>query len=211
MRRSALIVVILAASMPFALGASSGPAVQIVSPGGSIQAAVDRAPKGGVILIRPGTYIESRDVTNGLNLTRSVHLVGLSTPGKPVILRNPGWQANGIAAVPAEHTDCRRCHSTLAPPFTTHPWVEMTVSHDPEIDGLTVAGLTIEGFTNNGLFTRNVSNFRIVDVHSVDNVNYGIFPTLSQDGLIANSSATGSRDSAGVPARRLCFQQRRRA
>jgi parallel beta-helix repeat protein len=170
-------------------------AIQIVSSGESIQAAIDRAPEGGWVLVKPGTYVESGDATNGLNLTRSVHLVGLSTPGKPVTLRNAGSQANGIAAVPAEHTDCMRCHSTLAPPFTTHPWVEMTVSNDPVIDGLTVAGITIEGFTNNGLFTRNVANFRIVNVHSVDNANYGIFPTLSQDGIIAGSSATGSRDS----------------
>jgi parallel beta-helix repeat protein len=65
----------------------------------------------------------------------------------------------------------------------------------PAIRGLTVSGITIKDFTNNGLFTRNVDGFAIVDVHSVGNKNYGIFPVSSKNGIITRSSAVGADDS----------------
>jgi parallel beta-helix repeat protein len=169
--------------------------IQFVSPGESIQAAVDRAAPGGLIFVQPGVYVEASDPMNGLNLTRSVHLIGLSTPSRKVVLRSSGTQRNGIVAVPAAHTNCLSCHSSLAPPFSLLPGVSTNVPQTPTIQGLSIRGITIENFTNNGLFTRNVSNFQIVDVHSVGNKNYGIFPTLSENGLITGSSASGSDDS----------------
>jgi hypothetical protein len=73
-----------------------------------------------------------------------------------VVLKNSGSQKNGIAAVPAAHTKCMGCHSTVAPPFSLLPGVSRNVSSDPVIFGLTISGITIEGFTN-GLFASNVS------------------------------------------------------
>src|ERR1700760_421390 len=80
--------------------AAGGPLLQFVSPGQSIQAAVDHAPEGGWILVQPGIYKETADSTNGLTITRGVHLVGLSTADKKVVLVNSGGQRNGIVAVP---------------------------------------------------------------------------------------------------------------
>jgi parallel beta-helix repeat protein len=62
------------------------------------------------------------------------------------------------------------------------------------IDGFEIRGITIRGFTN-GVFTENVDGFRVIDVDSIDNRAYGIFPTLSKNGLITHSYATGSDDS----------------
>jgi hypothetical protein len=59
-----------------------GPSVQVVSPGRSIQAAVDRAPTGGWVYVLPGVYRETADATNGLNITKPINLVGLSTSKK---------------------------------------------------------------------------------------------------------------------------------
>jgi parallel beta-helix repeat protein len=170
---------------------------QVVTPGHSIQEAIDRASPGGVVLVKPGVYHETADATNGLNITRSVHLIGLSSPhGAGVVLENSGDQRNGIAAVPVDHTDCMSCHSSLAPPFDLRPGVDASsMSEPPMIHGLTISGITIKDFVNNGLFTRGVDGFAIIDVHSVGNKNYGIFPTQSRNGIVAHSSAVGADDS----------------
>jgi parallel beta-helix repeat protein len=172
--------------------------VQLVFPGRSIQKAIDRAKPGGFILVLPGTYRELSDPTNGLNISKSgLHLIGLSTKKRRVVLENAGNQRNGIVAVPSDRTDCMSCHSDLAPPF---PLVEGSdpetmKSTQPKIHGLVISGITIKDFVNNGLFTENVDRFAIIDVESVGNKNYGIFPTLSSNGIITHSRATGADDS----------------
>ena len=88
------------------------------------------------------------------------------------------------------------CHSSLAPPFELLPGADTApLSSEPAIYDLSISGITIKGFSNNGLFARNLDGFKFVDVHSVDNPNYGIFPTESKNGLISHSSATGANDS----------------
>jgi parallel beta-helix repeat protein len=87
----------------------------------------------------------------------------------------------------------------MAPPFELHPWVEPGLP-DPEplLYDIEVRNITIKGFRNNGLFTERVDGFAIVDVHSVDNRNYGIFPTLSKNGLISHSTSVGSDRDSGI-------------
>ena len=193
--RTLMLVGAVLGVVPPAVADSGSRLVQNVSPGDSIQAAIDRAAEGGWVFVQPGTYQETAHRTNGLIITRGVHLVGLSTPNRKVVLKNSGSQLNGIVAVPAAHTDCMSCHSSMAPPFALLPGVNRTISVQPVIYGLSITGITIQDFINNGLFTRRVSDFRFVDVHSVGNKNYGIFPTLSKNGLIAHSSASGANDS----------------
>jgi len=187
---------LLLAAAPSAALAQAGRFLQVVRPGHSIQQALDHARPGGWVLVLPGTYRETADATNGLNITRPVNLVGLSTPARRVVLENSGAQKNGIVAVPAAHTNCMGCHSSLAPPFPRLPGVAAgAASSTPSIVGLRIQGITIKDFANNGLFTRGVENFAIVDVHSVGNRNYGIFPVSSRNGIITRSSAVGADDS----------------
>ncbi|HET8734846.1 MAG TPA: right-handed parallel beta-helix repeat-containing protein, partial [Anaeromyxobacteraceae bacterium] len=173
-----------------------GLAWQVVSPGESIQAAIDRARPGGIVMIRPGTYRETADATNGLNITKGISLVGLKSRGQGVVLENAGDQKNAIVAVTPDHTNCMGCHSSLAPPFPRLPGVK---SGGPmtsyAIKDLTISGITMKGFANNGLFARGIDGFTFVDVHSVGNKNYGIFPVSSRNGVITRSSATGADDS----------------
>ena len=70
-----------------------GGPVQIVRPGESIQAAVDAAPDGGIVLIRRGTY----EIGETIGINKPLHLVGLGRPGT-VVIKDSGGLANGIAA-----------------------------------------------------------------------------------------------------------------
>jgi parallel beta-helix repeat protein len=169
----------------------------VVSPGQSIQAAIDKALPGTRIYVLAGTYKEPGNTTNGLNISKSgISIIGQETKKKKVILENAGNQRNGIVVVPPDRTDCMSCHRDLKPPFDLLDGVDTTPSHpDPVIYGFEIRNITIKGFNNNGLFTERVKNFNIVNVHSVENPNYGIFPTLSSDGVISHSSAVGSDDS----------------
>lgn len=169
----------------------------VVRPGQSIQAAIDRARPGTRIYVLAGTYREIADPTNGLNITKNgIRLIGQSTPGKRVVLENSGNQRNGIVVVPEDRTDCMSCHTSLTPPFPTHPDVPPGLKmREPMMAGVEVRGITIRGFQNNGLFTENVDGFKIVDVRSEGNRNYGIFPTLSKNGIVTHSYASGSDDS----------------
>jgi parallel beta-helix repeat protein len=186
----------LLAATPARADDHQGRWVQVVSPGRSIQQAIDQARPGGWVFVLPGVYHETADATNGLNITKGINLVGLSTPRKRVVLENAGSQRNGIVVVPAAHTKCMSCHSSLAPPFALLPGVDASaVAAAPTIRGLTISGITIKDFANNGLFTRSVDGFAIVDVHSVGNKNYGIFPVSSKNGIITRSSAVGADDS----------------
>jgi parallel beta-helix repeat protein len=174
--------------------------VIVVRPGQSIQAAIDQASPGTTIFIKAGVYREIGDPTNGLNITKNdIRLIGQKTKKKRVILENAGNQRNGIVVVPEEVVDCMSCHTDLAPPFPLHPDVPLGLKmREPMMHGIEIRGITIRGFENHGLFTENVDGFRIIDVHSVDNPNYGIFPTLSKNGLITHSSATGSDRDSGI-------------
>ncbi|MDX1649367.1 MAG: hypothetical protein R3263_05895, partial [Myxococcota bacterium] len=149
----------------------------LVRPGQSIQAAVHCARPGARVLVLPGVYKETADPTNGVNVTKSgIQLIGLSTKTRRVVLENAGNQRNGIVVVPEDRADCMSCHTDMAPPFPLKPWVPTGLGmRDPMMHGVTVQGITIRGFRNNGLFTENVDGFRILDVRSEDNRNYGIF------------------------------------
>jgi len=183
-------------ALPARADDTAGRWFQIVGPRDSIQQAIDRARPGGIVLVRPGTYHENASGTNGLQIGKSIHLIGLSTPRKRVVLENAGGQRNGIVAVPSEHYDCMSCHSSLAPPFPLLPHAQgMQLSQEPTIYGLTISGITIKDFSNNGLFARGVDGYAFVDVHSVDNPNYGIFPVSTRNGVITRSSAVGADDS----------------
>lgn len=172
----------------------------VVRPGDSIQAAVDRAKPGTRIYVLAGTYRELSDPTNALTITKNgLRIIGQTTKKKRVVIENAGNQRNGIVVVPEDRTDCMGCHTDLAPPFPVHPGTPMGLKmRDPMMHGIEIRGITIKGFRNNGLFTENVDGFKIIDVESIDNRNYGIFPTLSKNGLISHSKAIGSSLDSGI-------------
>ncbi len=174
----------------------------VVRPGESIQAALDRARPGTRILVLPGVYHETSDPTgtNAVHVTKSgIRLIGLSRGDRRVVVENAGGQMNGIVVVPEDRTQCMGCHESMSPPFALREGVAHSDPGFPEplLHGIEIKGITIRGFSNNGLFTERVNGFHIQDVQSIDNADYGIFPTRSVNGVVENSYVSGS-DDAGI-------------
>jgi hypothetical protein len=158
----------------------SGTARRItVFPGQSIQDAVDAIAPGGTIYIMPGTYQETHANPNAVTVSKSgVRLIARSKPkrGLKVILQAWDAQVNG--------TLIQRNGLVVQGTPSAH------------VVGFQVKGLTIQGFPNNGILTRYVDNFKIERNESIDNLENGIWPTLSANGLVKRNVAYGSEDSA---------------
>ena len=65
-----------------------------------------------------------------------------------------------------------------------------------KVQNFYIRGFSVEGFPVNGIQTRWVDGFEFVGNHSVNNLNNGIYPTLSLNGLVQNNVSYGSLDTA---------------
>jgi nitrous oxidase accessory protein NosD len=168
-RLSVFAVSILGLTVAYAPTPAAAGAIKVY-PGESIQAAVDAAVPGDKIVVYPGTYTETHGGFNAVRVNKSLKMLGKSKgTEKVVLLAGPG-QEDGIVVEPD--------------------------SGDPDIDGFRIKGFTVQGFPGNGIHLRYVNNFRIEKNESIDNLENGIFPTLSANGMVKRNVSYGSEDSA---------------
>ncbi len=155
-------------------GHGHGPRTWTVRSGQSIQAAIDAASPGDTVNVFPGDYIESPSSSVAVHVTKPLKLVAKKG-------ERPSWRKVRILAAPGQR------NGILAEPAN---------AGDQDLDGLLIKGFIVEGFENNGIWLRHVQNFTIEENESVNNLENGIFPTLSANGLVKRNVAYGSQDSA---------------
>ena len=73
---------------------------------------------------------------------------------------------------------------------------EAQACKDATIKDFYIRGFVVEGFPRNGIQTRWVEGFEFVQNESGNNLNNGIYPTLSANGLVQNNVSYGSLDTA---------------
>ncbi|HEX5068138.1 MAG TPA: right-handed parallel beta-helix repeat-containing protein, partial [Myxococcota bacterium] len=64
------------------------------------------------------------------------------------------------------------------------------------LQGFYVRGFVVEGFPRNGIQTRFVNDFHIIGNESAANLENGLYPTLSTNGLVQDNVAYGSLDTS---------------
>ena len=161
--------------------------VHKVHPGDSIQAAINAAIPGDTILVDPGTYQENVGGLFGLRITQdNIRLIGKTKRGRgeagKVRLLAIGLEqekhGTGINAAPAG------CDDHDAP------------CNAPMLKDIYIRGFTVEGFGGNGIQANAVDGFKIIRNESVNNLENGIFPVNSANGLVRNNISYGSTDTA---------------
>ncbi|MEM9398107.1 MAG: right-handed parallel beta-helix repeat-containing protein [Pseudomonadota bacterium] len=182
------LVSIAAAIFLFTCSITTHSAVLRVYPGQSIQAVIDAAQPGDSVIVEPGDYMESGNGLYGLRIaTDNLRLIGVERDGVGVRLIANEDQETGILAAPSGcdyRDDAVQCAEKRGESEVTF------------LQGFYIRGFSVEEFPVNGIQTRWVDGFEFVRNTSVNNLNNGLYPTLSTNGLVSENESYGSLDTA---------------
>jgi parallel beta-helix repeat protein len=165
--------------------------VHRVAPSQSLQAVVDAAAPGDTILVEPGIYYGA-DPKYGLRITQNnLRLIGKVRQGQGeagkvrIVYLKGSEQKTGVYAAPAGCDYDVQANTPLGQDCKART-----------LQGFYIRGFTVDGFPVNGIQTRWVDGFEFIRNESVNNLNNGIYPTLSANGLLQNNVSYGSLDTA---------------
>jgi parallel beta-helix repeat protein len=140
----------------------------IVPVASTIQAAVDSAKPGDIVLVPPGTYRETVKV-----LKDNITIVGPES----AIIDASGF-TNGI------HVGANIFTPGTAP-----------VCPAIAVKNFTIIGLTIRNADSNGIFLSGVDGYIIARGNYINNGDYATYPSCSNDGQILFNTAKGGSDT----------------
>ena len=187
---------IRAAQLALALVIAAGPlcataATIVVQPGQSIAAAVQAAQPGDTISVQPGVFHEgSPGDLNALTITKDgITISGAGSSGNPVILENAGGQSYGVWVSPSDSTGATAQAHDENPPCATS---------GASIHQFTLTGITVRGFPTHGVHLACVNGFTLNNNVSDSNGVYGLFPIVSQHGVMSGNEVTNTTHDAAV-------------
>jgi len=166
-----------------AQAAPAGAATFTVKKGQSIQAAINAAPPGSTIVVKPGTFREN--VTIAKN---NIKLQG--TPGQ-TILKPTGNAPTGGCAFPGpqgvENENTGICVIGDFD-FSTFTLIK-------PVKGVSVTGFTVRDFPNQGIFVLGGQGTTVQNNTLVNNGGYGVFANTSTATTILDNTASGSGEA----------------
>ena len=174
---------LLTAALALAIPASAQASTIVVSPGDSIQSAVDSAHAGDTVKVEPGTYREKghKCLTEGgrcgvLVKKDGIRLIALAKKGHPVVLKAKNKEHVGIEVARTGDFHCLK-------------------KNKKRIHGSLVKGFTVQGFGGDGVVEFCADNWRVTKVRATKNAEYGIFPLYVGKGRVDHSFASGANDT----------------
>jgi parallel beta-helix repeat protein len=146
-----------------------------VSPGHSIQAAIDKSKPGDTVFVEKGKYKEALDIgTNDVTLEgeRGTIVKGGGGPGKSLCNAHPEQPGKFVGIC---------VHGQIAQPAGGPPEVVK------EVEGVVVRHLTVQGFGADGVFVFGGRKTIVRAVHLLDNGGYGSFSNTSRGTRFINN------------------------
>jgi hypothetical protein len=159
----------------------SGGTTIVVSPGQSIQAAVNQARPGDTVLVRAGVYRQSVQIRTD-NIT----------------LRGSGNSVHGTVLIPPAHKVRSACNAAFGPTgvCVLAKQVGKNGAVIQPVRGDTIQRLYVAGFGENGVFGYGTDRMTVTHVTAVRDGGYGISRFVSTRTLFAHDVAIGN-DEAG--------------
>ena len=152
-------------------------AVHVVTPGHSIQRAVDSARPGDVVQIQPGTYRESVLVT--------VPRLTIRGAGAQKVTLEP-------AAKPTAATTTAATAKAAASCFTTGAGICVAGTDAKPVTGVRVQDLTVSGFAKYGIAASGADRLTVTGVTARNNGMYGIGEQKSARAVFVGNRAAGN-------------------
>jgi len=149
-----------------------------VHPGQSIQAAINKAPSGGLVVVERGTY------RGNLEIKRSVRLVG-----------------HDAVIVPAAKPTPNICVTMLraGTGVCVHGAVNAEGSVSKAVSNVSIEGFTVRNFSGTGILAVGVAGFRVARNVVAHNSLWGMYiATVSNLSLLYNRSYDNGADGVQV-------------
>jgi len=156
----------------------------VVHNGESLQAAIDAAPAGATIIVKPGVY-QGTSAARALTITKDgIQLIGAPRHNQPVILQQAGAQTHGIWVSPADSTD------------PLNPELPPCGMMNEQLHGFSLRGFTVQGFAGFGVYLACVDHFTIRRNTATANHTYAILPVRSSHRNMAGNRVSGTKNDA---------------
>jgi len=189
-RRKAAATLISSGLVAGAFVAQAAPAAAAtftVRPGQSIQAAINAAPPGSTIVVRPGTYRE--------NVTIRKNNITLQGTPDQTVLEPSGNAPTGGCAFPGGNQGNGPPENSGICVIGNFDFSTFTLIKP--VNGVSVTGFTVRNFPNQGIFVVGGQNTTVQNDTLVNNGAYGVFANTSTNTVILDNRASGSGE-AGI-------------